>query len=221
MGWVQAGQVQVGEHLAVGHQVGDAAHVAVAFAGHGGVVQQLLGNHFAQKLMLGQVLHHQIVVGQLVGLAHAVDQNHLVEGFVGGRVADDAHERGQAGAGRQQIQAFAGQQVVNQQGAGGLFADDDAVADLDVLQARRQRAFGHLDAQKLQVLFVIGADDAVGPQQRFVVHAQANHGEVAVGKPQRRVAGGGEGKQAVGPVVHGQNSFFVESAHVIRQCWVA
>jgi hypothetical protein len=72
----------------------------------------------------------------------------------------------------------------------------------------------HLDAQKLQVLFVVSADDAVRAQQRFAVFAtQTNHGEVAVGKTQRGVARGGEAKQAVGPVVDGQNFFVEESTH--------
>jgi hypothetical protein len=56
--------------------------------------------------------------------------------------------------------------------------------------------------EELQVLFVVGADDAVGAQQGLVVDAQANHGEVAIGETQRGVAGGGEAEQAVGPVVN-------------------
>ena len=63
------------------------------------------------------------------------------------------------------------------------------------------------------MLFVIGADDAVSAQQRFIVYTQADHREVAVGKAQSLVAGGGETKQAVGPMVDGQNFFFLESAH--------
>ena len=71
----------------------------------------------------------------------------------------------------------------------------------------------HLDAQKLQMFFVIGADDAVSAQQRLLIHPQPDHGEVAVGEPQGLVAGGRETKQAVGPMVNGQNFFFLESAH--------
>ena len=87
------------------------------------------------------------------------------------------------------------------------------VARLDVLQAAGQRAVGHLDAEKFEVLLVVGADDAVGAQQRLVVDLQPDHGEVAVGEPQRRVARGGEAEQAIGPVVHGQDTLFVECAH--------
>ena len=82
-----------------------------------------------------------------------------------------------------------------------------------MLQTRSQRAVLHLDAQKLQMLFVISADDAVSAQQRFFVHAQPDHREMAVRKTQSLVAGGGETKQAVGPMVDGQNFFFLESAH--------
>ena len=76
------------------------------------------------------------------------------------------------------------------------------LAHLDVLQLGRERAVGHLDAQKLQMLFVVGAGNAVGAQQRLaVLLAQANHGEMTVGKAQRLVTRGGEAEQAVGPMV--------------------
>jgi hypothetical protein len=163
--------------------------------------------------VLGQLLGDVVVVSQLFHLAHTVHQDHFLELFIGLGVADHAHERRQARAGGQHVQALGWQQVVDQQGAGGLLADDDGVTHLDVLQARGQRAVGHLDGQELQVLFVVGADDAVGAQQRLVVHLQADHGEVPVGKAQRRVAGGGEAEKPVGPVVNGQHAFFEKCTH--------
>ncbi|MCY1550961.1 hypothetical protein D9M68_872560 [compost metagenome] len=60
---------------------------------------------------------------------------------------------------------------------------------------------------------VVGAGDAVGAQQRLLVHAQADHGEVPVGETQRLVAGGGETEQAVGPVVHAQHALFQKCTH--------
>ncbi len=165
--------------------------------------------------MLGQMLHDQIVIGQLVRLAHAVDQHHLFIALISLRIADDAHEGREAGAGGQQVKPLAGQQVVGDQRAGWLAADDDGVTHLHVLQPRRQRAVGHLDAEKFQMLFVVGADDAVGAQQRLVVHPKADHREVAILEPERRVTGRGEGEQLVGPVMDGQHTFFVESAHGI------
>src|SRR5205085_6283080 len=83
----------------------------------------------------------------------------------------------------------------------------------DVLQARGERPVGHLDAQELEVLLVVRADDAVGAQQRLVVDLEADHREVTVGKAQRGVARGGEGEQLVGPVVHAQHAFLVQCAH--------
>ena len=53
------------------------------------------------------------------------------------------------------------------------------------------------------MLFIVGADYAVGSQQRLVVHLEANHGEVPVGEAQSHVAGGGEAEKAVGPMVDG------------------
>ena len=182
-------------------------------AGHGGVIQELLADHVAQKLVLGQLLGEVVVVGQLFDFAHTMHQDHFFKTLIGFRIADHAQKWRHARASGEQIEIFAGQEVVDQQGACGLAADDDLVAHLDVLQTRSQRTVLHLDAEKFQMLFVIGADDAVSAQQRFVVHPQPDHGEVAVGEPQGLVAGGGETKQTVGPMVNGQNFFFLESAH--------
>ena len=90
---------------------------------------------------------------------------------------------------------------------------DSRYTDLNMLQPRCQRAIGDLDAEKLEVLLVVGADNAVGAQQRFVVDPQADHREVTVAKAKRRITGGGERKKLVGPVVDGKNPFLVESAH--------
>ena len=74
------------------------------------------------------------MVGQFGDLTHAVHHDDLLEALIGFGVADDAQERRQAGAAAQQIQVLAGQQVVDQQRAGGLAANDDLVAELDVLK---------------------------------------------------------------------------------------
>jgi hypothetical protein len=67
----------------------------------------------------------------------------------------------------------------------------------------------NFDAQKFQMLFVIGTGNAVGAKQGFaVVASKANHGEVAIGKPQRLVACSGKAEQAVGPVMNTQDFFF-------------
>ncbi|MNV40325.1 hypothetical protein D3C71_1319260 [compost metagenome] len=64
------------------------------------------------------------------------------------------------------------------------------------------------------MLFVVGAHDAVGAQQRLAVLAtQANHREMAVGEAQRGVARGGEGEKTVGPVVDRQDAFVKKGAH--------
>jgi hypothetical protein len=109
-----------------------------------------------------------------------VEQHHLVEALVGFRVLDHAHEGRQAGAGGKQVKVAPRQQVVEHQGAGGLLAHDDRVARLQVLQARGERAVGHLDAEELQVLLVVGAGDAVGAGQGPAFHFQADHHELAV-----------------------------------------
>ena len=147
-------------------------------------------------------------------LTHAVEQDHLFVLLVRGRIADQAQKRSQASASADEIQVLARQQVVDQQRASGLAAHHNLVPNLDVLQARGERAVLHLDAEKLQVLFVIGAHDAVGAQQWLAVFlAQANHGEVAVGKPQGHVTRGGKAEQTVCPVVDAQYGFFLKCTH--------
>ena len=90
-----------------------------------------------------------------------------------------------------------------------------------VLQLGSERPILHLDAQKLQMVFVIGTHDAVSAQQRFATLAtQTDHGEVAVGEAQGFVAGGGEAKKAVGPVVDAQDLFFKKCAHVGCVLWL-
>ena len=162
--------------------------------------------------MLRQLLGEQVVVGQFVHLTHAVHQDHLIVALVGLGITRDAEEGGQAGTGGQQPQALAGQQVVGHQRAGGLAAHDNLVTGLDVLQLGGQRTIGHLDAEKLQMLFVVGACNAVGTQQRPLsfFRRQADHREMAVLETQRLVTRGGETEQTIGPVMDGQNLFFAE-----------
>ena len=180
------------------------------FARHGRVVAQLVANELAEDLVLGQLLREIVVVGEFGGLAHAMHEDDLLEALVGVGVARDGHEGRDAGAGREQVQALARQQVVGHQRARGLLGHEDGVAHLDVLQARGQRPVRHLDGEELQVIFPIGADHAVGAQQRLAIHLQADQAEVTVGKAKRRVAGDGEGKQPLSPVVYGEDALFKE-----------
>ena len=170
-------------------------------AGDGRVVLELIGDHLAEELVLWKFLREVLVVGKFVDFAHTVHQDDFLEAFVGNGIADDAHERREAGAGRQHIQALGRDQVIDQQRAGRLAPDDHGVPDLNVLQPGGQRAVLNLDAQELEVLLVVRADDAVGAQQGFAVDTQANHREVTVAEPKRRVSGQRKGKLRVGPMV--------------------
>ena len=182
-------------------------------ARHRRIVMKLARDHVAQELVRGQALHEQVVVGEFVGDPYPVHEDDLTELLVGRRIADDAHERRESGAGREQIEAPAGQQVVDHQRPRGLAPDDHRVAGPDVLQPRGQRATVHLDAQELEVVLVVRAGDAVGAQQRAAVDAQADHREVAVRKAHPGVPGGGEAEQPVGPVVDREDALVVEGAH--------
>ena len=200
--------------LAVVQQLGHPALVDEFLARDGGVVAELFCHHVTEKFMGWQMLGQVFAVGQFFHLAHAMHQNYALKFFISSRVAHNAHERGEPSAGRQQVQAFSGQQIVNQQRAGRFAAHNDGVTDLDVLELGCERSVWHLDAQKFEVFFVVGAGDAVGAQQRLGISLQANHGEVAIAEAQGRVARGGEAEQFVCPVVHAKHACLVECAHL-------
>ena len=143
-----------------------------------------------------------------------VGENDAVVLFVHFRVLDDAHERCQASAGREQPQVLARQQVVGHQGAGGLAAHVDLVARLDVLQLGGQRAVLHLDAEELQFFFIVGAGNGIGAQQRAaVVLLQANHGEMSVLETKTRVPAGRKAEQGVVPVANAFDGFGIQIRH--------
>ena len=181
---------------------GDASLARERLTRHGGAVDQLVTDDLAEQFVFWQAVE-QFLVGQLRHLTATVHQDHLLEMFVGVRIPDDRQPGRQAGAGAEQVEALAGVQVVDQQGAGGFAAH----------QPRGQRAVGHLDAEEVQALLPVRAGDGVGAQQRLAVDRQADHHEVAVGKPEGRVAGGGEAEQPIGPVVDLGDGFFVEGFH--------
>src|SRR6266851_1733133 len=83
-----------------------------------------------------------------------------------------------------------------------------------MLEPRGQRPVRYLDRKEFEPVLVIGAGDAVGAQQRLLADLQADHGEFAVAKTERRMARGGEAEQRVGPVMDAENAFLIEVAHL-------
>src|SRR5258705_4041846 len=82
-----------------------------------------------------------------------------------------------------------------------------------MLEARGQRAVRNLDRKKFEPVLVVGAGDAVGAQQRLFTDLKPDHGEFAVAKTERGIAGGGEAEQGIGPVMDAQHAFLIEVAH--------
>ena len=97
-----------------------------------------------------------------------------------------------AGSGRQQQQPRSRQEVIDDQRAGGLAADQDGVAFADELQPRGQGTIRNLDAEEFEGFLVMGAGHAVGAQQWPAIDLKAHHGELAALKAKSRIAGGGE-----------------------------
>src|ERR1700738_3425283 len=195
-------------------QVGDPAAIAERIARHSRIIDQLVADEFADQIVLWQVLSDHLAIGEFGDAAAALQPPHFSETLVGFGMLDHAQERRQPGAGADQIQVSPALEIVDHQSPGGLAADDDLVALLQMLEARGQRTIRHLDREEFEPVLVIGAGDAVGAQQRLLADFQADHREFAVAETERRIAGGGETEQIIGPVMDAENAFLVEIAHL-------
>ena len=129
-------------------------------------------------------------------------------------VLDQARERREARSGRQQQQTLARNQIVGDQRAGRLAADQDRVAFPDLLQLRGQRPVRDLDGEEFELFLVIGARHAVGAQQRPALDLEADHRELPVLETEAGIAGGGEAEKRIGPMPDRKNFLSIERAHV-------
>ena len=206
--------VDVVEQLVRRDQVGDAAAVAERLAGHGRVIQQLLRQQRPEQFVVAQLGDQLLAIGEFGDLAAAMHEHDGLEPLIDVGVLDQARERRQARAGREQQQALARQQIVGDQRAGRLAADQDGVAFADLLQLRGQRAVGDLDGEELEFFLVIGARHAVGAQQRAALDLEADHRELAVLEAEAGIAGGGEAEKRIGPMLDRKNFLSIERAHV-------
>jgi len=198
---IQRRQSEILGQLAGLDQCREPAVVRMRLAGYGRVVMEFLAYQFTEELVLAQIFDQVLDNGALAYPANTVNENHMLESFVDLRILDDAHERSRAGARAQQIEPLARLQVVKEKRAGWLTADKHRVPFADVLQAGRERAVRHLDAQKLQVLLMIRTSNAVRAQQRPVVDMQPHHDELPILEAQARIARGGEGELGIGPMM--------------------
>ena len=161
-----------------------------------------------------QLRDQLFAIGEFGNLPAAVHQNDGLEPLVNFGILDQARERRQPRSGRQQQQALARNQIVGDQRAGSLAADQDGIALLDLLQPRGQRPVGNLDAEEFQLVLVIGAGHAVGAQQRAALDLEPDHGKLAVLETKAGIAGGGEAEKRIGPVPDRKNFLSMECAHV-------
>ena len=137
-------------------------------------------------------------------------QNQMVIALIGVGVLDDADKRGKPGAGAKHIQGFAGQQIILDQGAGGLAANQDGIPHLQMLQPGGKLAGGNLDREEFQVFLMVRAAHAVGAHQRAAFDFQADHRELAADEAETGVAGGGETEQAIRPMPDGEHGFGIK-----------
>src|SRR5262245_10055449 len=142
-----------------------------------------------------------------------MDEHDALEALIGLEVTDQAQEWRQSCAGSEKVKVPARQQIVENQCAGRLLADDDLVAILHMLQLRSQRPARNLDTEKFQVVFIIRTRHAVGAHQWLGAVAHAHHGELAVLETKTRLPAGAEAEQAVGPMMYAQDRLFDEIAH--------
>ena len=195
-------QFEILKQLARLNQGCQATVVRVWLASDRWVVAQLLANHLAEKLMLTQVFDLVLYNGAFAHPAHAVNQYDMLEALVDFRVLDDAHEWSGTCAGAQQIQTLSGFQVMQNQRARGLLADEYGITLADVLQARGEGTVRDLDAQEFQVVLVVRARDAVCAKKRSLIDLQSHQNELPVFETEGRIACGGEGELCVRPMMN-------------------
>src|ERR1035437_8672338 len=116
--------------------------------------------------MVRKFASDEVTVGQFAYRAYAVDEYDFLEALITFRILNQAEKRCEACTGRQHVQVLAWLQITQNQCSGWLAADNNGVADRQVLKFRGQWAIGHFDAEKFQMLVMIGAGDAVGARQR-------------------------------------------------------
>src|SRR5262245_46923347 len=206
--------MQVVEQLVRRDEVGDAAAVAERLARHGRIIEQLLLQHRSEQLVVAQLCDQLLAVGELGNLAAAVNERDGLEPLIDVGILDQTREGRQPRAGREQQQAAAGQEIVGDQRARRLAADQDGVALPDLLQLRGERAVGDLDGEELELFLVIGARHAVGAQQRATVDLEADHRKLPILETETGIAGGSEAEKRIGPVANGKNLLSIERAHV-------
>ena len=143
----------------------------------------------------------ELPVSQFGNISNAMGNNYLIESFVNRWVLNDADKGSDTRAGANQVEVSACQQMVEHQGTGGLAADENLIADLDILQTGGQRTIRHFDTQKFQFFIVVGAGNAICPQQWLALHLHTQHEEMPIFKPQRSIPGGFETEQGVIPVM--------------------
>jgi hypothetical protein len=68
-------------------------------------------------------------------------------------------------------------------------------------------AVWYFNAKKFQLIFVVGADHAVGTQQRFALMLQAYHNKVTISKPKATAASCFKTKQTLVPMMDGGDPF--------------
>jgi len=110
--------------------------IAEGLAGHGRIIQQLLRQQRPEQIVVAQFCDQLLAIGELGDLAAAMDEDDAVEAIVDVGVLDQARERRKTRAGRQQHQPLAGQQIVGDQRAGRLAADQDVSPSLISAGAR-------------------------------------------------------------------------------------
>src|SRR5690349_3741242 len=107
---IQGGEPDVREQLAALHELGHASAVAVGLARDSRVVHELLPHLFAEIFIGRQGAADVAIVRKLARDPDAMHQHYLLEALVRGGIANDAHERREAGAGGEQVKILTGQQ---------------------------------------------------------------------------------------------------------------
>ncbi len=109
---------------------------------------------------------------------------------------------------------LAGDEVIGDQGTRRFAADENLVTHFDILQLRGQRAVRNLNAEKLELIFIVGAGQRICAQEGSSIGLlDAHHGEMPVAETECRIARRAKGEEGLVPVVHVQNGLGHQVTH--------
>ncbi len=130
--------------------------------------------------MIQRLFHDFLGIIEFRGFTAGMGDDDFVEFLIRLRIAHDTGKRRKARAGGETIKPLARHQCIMHQRTGRLLAEQNLVARLNRLQARRQRAVSDLDRIEFELLIPAWAGNGICAKQwTAVIFIEPDHHELA------------------------------------------